>query len=85
MNVSTYREWTISQIIDFIALCYISIGRIIDIKDKDSDLMDIEHEYCDSGGNFFVLQDNGDIMGTIAIKFFYCNCSDALRKGIVKT
>lgn len=44
---------------------------------KDKDLLNIEQEYCSSGGNLFVLIENKCIVGTIAVKFF------SLPKGYV--
>lgn len=72
MDIKEFDKVPGSKILDFIKLCYEKIGRTMDTAEKDSDLLHISHEYVDSGGNFFVLVDNeGKITGTIAIKFLY--------------
>lgn len=70
MIISPYSEFPAFRIIEFITFCYQSIGRKIDLVDKDKDLLDIEREYCCNGGNFFILQEKDMILGTIALKFF---------------
>lgn len=72
MDIKEFDKTQDSKILNFIALCYKQIGRTMNTAEKDSDLLNISQEYVNSGGNFFVLMDsNEDIIGTIAIKFFY--------------
>lgn len=71
MNILPHSKNFDSELVSFISLCYNKIGRTIDIDGKDKDLLNIEQEYCSSGGNLFVLLDDKCIVGTIAVKFFY--------------
>lgn len=72
MNILPHNKAFDSELISFISLCYSKIGRNIDIAGKDKDLVNIEQEYCSSGGNLFILLEDKCILGTIAVKFFFC-------------
>ena len=70
MDIIPHDTISTQDIVRFISLCYCKINRAIELDGKDRDLLNIEEEYCRSGGNLFVLSENGYIIGTIAIKFF---------------
>lgn len=71
MNIVPYNKKFDSTIVAFISLCYVKIDRVVQIDGKDRDLLNIEQEYCCSGGNFFILHESNSIIGTIAIKFLF--------------
>lgn len=69
MDITPYSRKFESALVPFIILCYSRIGRVVEINGKDKDLLNVEQEYCSSGGNLFILHENWKIIGTIAIKF----------------
>lgn len=70
MNVLSFTDSYGPDLVKFLSLCYCKIGRAIDLDGKDKDILNIECEYRGTGGDFFLLVDNNQIVGTIAVKFF---------------
>ncbi|MCD7780623.1 MAG: hypothetical protein LUH05_08130 [Candidatus Gastranaerophilales bacterium] len=70
MEIKIFNKNDIKDVIDIVLHCQNDGTRETVGIENNKDLLQIEEQYINSGGNFWVAKDNGKLAGTIGlIKF----------------
>ncbi len=66
LSIVPFAAQDASSVLDVIGSVFAEYGMTFDPQNYDSDLLDIERHYAGSGGEFYVLVDQGRVVGTVA-------------------
>ena len=67
MEIDTFKADMQQQVDNFFRKCFVAVGIPYSPKDRHIDIADIDRHYM-KNGRFWCLLDNGNLVGTIAIR-----------------
>ena len=68
MNIVEYKQLRSEEIVSFIEKAHKAISKRLDLKGRDSDLIDLEPHYGATNAGFWCVLENNQIIGTVGLR-----------------